>query len=175
MVQVGGKRNIKKETKKKKRKNNIVLNVEEQSKSEDEGTVAQVSLDTAESKVNKNDGDIVAVDIGDIEVGKYVLVEFTGKRDKGKGALYIGCVAEVDAVAMKVKTKFLRRADLKKKNVMKFKELEEESEEEKCTEHDSSQVQLILPDPVKLKGTSRISSLLAFEDNHLMKYINDIE
>ena len=76
---------------------------------------------------------------------------------------------------MKVKTKFLRRADLKKKIVMKFKELEEESEEEKCTEHDSSQVKLILPDPVKLKGTSRISRLLAFEDNRLMKYINDIE
>lgn len=34
---------------------------------------------------------------------------------------------------------------------------------------------LILPDPITLKGTARVSSLLVFEDERLAEYSNEIE
>ena len=179
-INVGGstkKMKLKQEPKKKKKKSktkkNTILNVEEGHTSINEGAVDEVNQDTA--NVDHGGSITSKENAGTVEVGKYVLVEFTGKKDKAKGAFYIGCVAELDTVEMKVKTRFLRRADLKKNNQMKFKKLDDQSEEETCTTHTLSQVKLILPDPITLKGTARVSSLLVFEDERLAEYSNEIE
>ena len=64
----------------------------------------------------------------EVEVGKYVLVEFSGKKDKG--ALYVGCIVEI-LEGQRCMTRFLRRADLKKNRALKFKEVcDAESEEQ---------------------------------------------
>ena len=179
-IKVGGStKKMKQEPKKKKKKSkkNTILNVEENT-ALNEGAIDEVNdQDTAISNVDHG-GSITSIEntiTGAIEVGKYVLVEFTGKKDTAKGAFYIGCVAELDTVETKVKTRFLRRADLKKNNQMKFRRLDDQSEEESLTEHTLSQVKLILPDPIALKGTARVSSLLVFEDERLIEYSNEIE
>jgi hypothetical protein len=179
-IVVGGKmkkRKVKKESKKVKKTRNTVLNIEEQASHQTDdagGFEDPVIVNVGESEISEdtfagNSSMLM------IEVGNYVLVEFTGKKDNG--ALYVGCVIAIDqdGTDKKVKTKFLRRADLKKNNAMKFKEVEHGSEEESCTEHSLGQVKLVLPEPVNQKGTARMSSLLMFDDERLERYANDIE
>ena len=106
-----------------------------------------------------------------LAVGRYVLVEFSGKRTHG--AFYVGCIETIGG--QHIRTRFLRRADLKKNRAMKFREVTSNCEEEMFAEHLPEQIKLFLPKPQKMKGTARVANLLIFEDPRLNDYSNDIE
>ena len=105
-----------------------------------------------------------------IEVGQYILVEFTGACEMG--AFYVGCVVAFNGENFR--TRFLRRADLKKNREMKFRELAEDAEEERYAKHTKEQVRLLLPPPKQHKGTARTSNLLVFNDDRLEKFSKSI-
>ena len=106
-----------------------------------------------------------------LEEGTYILVEFTGRS--GVGSFYIGCVAELNGEM--VRTRFLRRSDLKKNGMMKFRELTETDEEDMFGEHTKKQIKLILLPPIQHKGTARTARSLVFHDDRLENFAQYIE
>ena len=159
----------KKKNQKKKTKSNDVINTLSSDSELEEITDLSTNSAAIDQKVN---AEIPIINL-EVEVGKYILVEFSGKKDKG--ALYVGCIVEV-LEGQRFMTRFLRRADLKKNRVLKFKEVcDAESEEQAMGEHGESQIRLVLPAPKRTVGTARTSSLLSFDDSRLENFINDIE
>ena len=94
-----------------------------------------------------------------IREGDFILVSFGNRSLKHKPVFYVGFVVNRSCGNGQLKTKFMRRADLKK------------TEEPDISLHSLSQVVLRLPHPVQAAGKSkRLGACVSFQDENLAKF-----